>query len=57
MTSDAVVGAFEGLGAAPASMEVALAGGPWLDALSFGGLTVALVAAAVLLLLNREATA
>lgn len=57
MTRDVAVGAFEGLGAAPASMEVALAGGPWLDALSFGGLTVALVAAAVLLLLNREATA
>ncbi|MDG2303478.1 MAG: hypothetical protein P8R42_02300 [Candidatus Binatia bacterium] len=54
MNGDIAVGAFEGVGSVPAAMHMELGGDPLLDALAFGGLTLALVAAALLLVLNRE---
>ncbi len=54
MNGEIAVMAFEGIGTAPASSHLVLEGGPLLDILSLGGLTVALIAAAVLLLLNRD---
>ena len=54
MSGEISAGALEAIGTAPASMEITLGGGPMLDVLSFAGLAIALLAAALLLLLNRE---
>lgn len=54
MHGEITVAAFEGVDTAPASMQVALGSSPVLDVLALGGLIIALVAAVLLLFLNRE---
>ncbi len=54
MSSQIGAETLEGFGAGPASVQVALGAAPTLDALAFGGLVVALIAAAALLVLNRD---